>query len=441
MANIFSQYAQPVRSIQDYQASYDAQDLRREQLGAAKRTNALADLTAEQTRQTMADGQRSQNIIRQVYSGFDPSAGPDALYSALERTGDRAAIDLAGVKRKEAMERRKGESEAGAKDVETENKVIITYRDLIGNAANPQQAAQYVQIMHADPRLKGTAIARVPLDQALSQIGSDPQTFNQWKQQFALGAAKFVEMNKPTYQQQNLGGTMQTLALPGLGGAPTVAASAPITQSADNRATNETSRSNNQASVGATLAGQRSAAETARLGRVQADEHFKETGVRAAAKDAADRADGSKATEGERNASGYASRMTEATKLLDKFEKTGRGTYSTEIAAGVPFVGGAMRTAVSSSDQQQYRQAQEDWVRAKLRKESGASIATDEMDREISTYFPQPGEGSAVIEQKRRARAVATEGMSKAAGRAGYASAVPAAAPSKTASGATASNW
>jgi hypothetical protein len=49
-------------------------------------------------------------------------------------------------------------------------------------------------------------------------------------------------MNKPTYQQQNLGGNMQTLALPGLGGAPTVANTAPITQSRDNIANNETQR-------------------------------------------------------------------------------------------------------------------------------------------------------------------------------------------------------
>ena len=52
-------------------------------------------------------------------------------------------------------------------------------------------------------------------------------------------------MNKPTYQQQDLGGTAQTLALPGLGGAPTVVNSAKITLSPNTAAT-----------VGATIRGQ-----------------------------------------------------------------------------------------------------------------------------------------------------------------------------------------
>lgn len=123
-------------------------------------------------------------------------------------------------------------------------------------------------------------------------------------------------------------------------------------------------------------------------------------------------------TEGERNAGGYLLRMTEATKLLDKFEKTGTASYGSELAGAVPFVGGMTRRAVMSDDQQQYRQAQEDWVRAKLRKESGASIPPDEMDREIEAYFPMPGEGERVRAQKRQSRAVANTAMQQSAGRA-----------------------
>ena len=123
-------------------------------------------------------------------------------------------------------------------------------------------------------------------------------------------------------------------------------------------------------------------------------------------------------TEGERNAAGYMMRMDEASKLLDKFEKTGTATYTTEIAGAVPFVGGAARRAAMTPAQQQYRQAQEDWVRAKLRKESGASIAKDEMDREIEAYFPMPGDGPEVVAQKRQSRAVANSAMRQSAGRA-----------------------
>ena len=131
----------------------------------------------------------------------------------------------------------------------------------------------------------------------------------------------------------------------------------------------------------------------------------------------------------ERNAAGFATRMTEATKLLDQLESVGRPGYGVAIASGIPMIGGAARTAVSSPEQQQYRQAQEDWVRAKLRKESGAAIGIDEMDNEIKTYFPQPGEPDGVREQKRRARAIATEGMVRASGKAAYQTEVPQMAP------------
>ena len=137
---------------------------------------------------------------------------------------------------------------------------------------------------------------------------------------------------------------------------------------------------------------------------------------------------GGKTTVEERNAAGFSSRMAEATKLLDKFEKDGKATDFTNFAGGIPLIGGAARTRASSPAQQQYRQAQEDWVRAKLRKESGAAIGVDEMENEIKTYFPQPGETDGVVAQKRRARAIATEGMEKASGKAAYQSAVPEAA-------------
>lgn len=134
-----------------------------------------------------------------------------------------------------------------------------------------------------------------------------------------------------------------------------------------------------------------------------------------------------KTTEAERGAAGYGARMTEASKLLDVYEKKGRPTYTTDAAGGIPLVGNTARTAVMDQDQQLYRQAQEDWVRAKLRKESGAAIGVDEMDREIRSYFPQPGEGEEVAKQKRRARKVAEEAMGKSAGRAAYKSEVPSA--------------
>lgn len=412
--NIFAQFTQPVRSVSDYLDDYDKRDIRRLQLEGQTRQNALAALTNQQQMNDMADKQRSQNIIRQVYAGADPSAGPQALLQALERTGDRGAIDLASAKRTELLKQREVESKAGSQDVETENRVISTYRDLVGNASNPEQAAQYVQIMHSDPRLKNTAIARVPLDQALAQIGSDLATFNTWKQQFALGAQKFVEMNKPTYQQQNLGGTMQTLALPGLGGTPTVAATAPITQSADNRATQETQRR------GQNMTDAR-ARETNQLTREANATVYdpergilvnKATGLARPAATMDGKPVGAKEkplTDSQAKAYAFGTRMSAANEVIEKLAEQGTTKNVPGMGAGMGV--GRVVVALSGPQQQQLEQAKRDWINANLRRESGAVIGASEFDSADRQYFPQPGDSEAVVKQKAANRKLAEQGV------------------------------
>jgi hypothetical protein len=85
---------------------------------------------------------------------------------------------------------------------------------------------------------------------------------------------------------------------------------------------------------------------------------------------------------------------------------------------GLPFVGEYARNKAMTNEQRQYRQAQENWVRANLRKESGAVIGADEMDREIAVYFPMPNDDPMTIQQKKLAREVTMNSMRKAAGKA-----------------------
>lgn len=164
-------------------------------------------------------------------------------------------------------------------------------------------------------------------------------------------------------------------------------------------------------------AGERDASARGWAGIKQSADQFGQRLAFDKQKDAREAAGGGQITEGERNASGYASRMVEATKLLDQFESKGRATYGTQVAGALPLVGASAQRSVMNADQQRYRQAQEDWVRAKLRKESGAVIGKDEMDAEISTYFPMPGDLPENVAQKRQAREVATRAMVTAAGR------------------------
>lgn len=126
-------------------------------------------------------------------------------------------------------------------------------------------------------------------------------------------------------------------------------------------------------------------------------------------------------TDTERMAAGYYNRMLASEEImsgpsLSKSQSPGMG----ELAAqNMPFVGGETQANfVRSAGRQRAKAAQDDWIRAKLRKESGAVIGADEMEQERRTYFPQPGDAPPVVAQKAQARRRAIEAMKLNAGRA-----------------------
>jgi hypothetical protein len=71
---------------------------------------------------------------------------------------------------------------------------------------------------------------------------------------------------------------------------------------------------------------------------------------------------------------------------------------------------------IISNDAQKYNQAKLNFITAALRKESGAAISQSEYDNADKTYFPQPGEGKDIIDQKRQAREDVIEGFRVSAG-------------------------
>ncbi len=73
---------------------------------------------------------------------------------------------------------------------------------------------------------------------------------------------------------------------------------------------------------------------------------------------------------------------------------------------------------LQSDTNQSYRQAQRAFTEARLRKESGAAIPAGEYENDARTYFAQPGDGKAVLAQKRKAREVVLNGMKNASGKA-----------------------
>lgn len=118
-------------------------------------------------------------------------------------------------------------------------------------------------------------------------------------------------------------------------------------------------------------------------------------------------------TEGQLAGAGFLQRMVGAQAVFDELE--GKGVLTIPVAKTLA-VDTKAEGYILNPDEQRLAQAQRDWVRAKLRKESGAVIAEEEMAAEIKTYFPQPGEDDATIAQKREARLRAERQMAIGAG-------------------------
>lgn len=135
-----------------------------------------------------------------------------------------------------------------------------------------------------------------------------------------------------------------------------------------------------------------------------------------------------KLTEFQGKATTFATRMIDATKTLDKVggrvspSRIAQAGYRADIPEWMPggqIVGAGLTAAnqlITPDDAQRYRAAQENWVTANLRQESGAAIGKDEMEKDVRKYFPQPGEGAAVISQKEMTRRKAQEAMVAQAG-------------------------
>jgi hypothetical protein len=118
-------------------------------------------------------------------------------------------------------------------------------------------------------------------------------------------------------------------------------------------------------------------------------------------------------TEGQSSAASYLQRLVGAEELFGKFALEGNTTIP---LTKLPSIGTSIESNILSGPEQQLIQAQRDWVRAKLRKESGAVISPEEEADERRTYFPQPGDTPDTIEQKRQSRLAAQRQLEIQAG-------------------------
>ena len=109
-------------------------------------------------------------------------------------------------------------------------------------------------------------------------------------------------------------------------------------------------------------------------------------------------------TEDQAKSAGFSLRMNQAKQIFNQ-PLTDPLTQQA-ILRSIPSAGLTTGFAnfFESGGRQQYRQAQENWVSANLRAESGAVLGTDEIDKEIKKYFPQTDDKPQTITQKAAAR-------------------------------------
>ncbi len=123
-----------------------------------------------------------------------------------------------------------------------------------------------------------------------------------------------------------------------------------------------------------------------------------------------------KLTDEQAKAAGFANRMAASNDIIGKFENINSGVLG-NLEGVVSNAAPALANPALSANRQQFIQAQRDFINAILRRESGAVISDQEFANARQQYFPQPGDGADVIEQKRQNRIEATKGIMGAAGK------------------------
>jgi hypothetical protein len=154
----------------------------------------------------------------QEFMGTNPDLkSPEArtqLASRFGETGRKVASSLTDIGKAETDEAKRRNELTVSKTAQ--------YRDLLRDVNDQRSALNWIQMQQQDPDLAGSPIAKVSIMDAARNIPADPEGFNRWKQQAALGISKFIELNKPVTFAQDTGETGRLMTRPGLGGEATV---------------------------------------------------------------------------------------------------------------------------------------------------------------------------------------------------------------------------
>ena len=180
------------------------------QLQQSQQQNQLNALKMQEYQRDMQEQQEVKNRLARGEQFDSPEMSNFLLGSKTGRDILQRQTDLQKATTEEQARRAKLAADTEA-----------MYRNMSSVIGNKQDAAVFLQRMIADPALKGSPIAIIPLERQIERIPEDPAQLNEWVKQFAIGSTKWMTENKPTTHVIDQNGQRQVVQIPGMGGTPT----------------------------------------------------------------------------------------------------------------------------------------------------------------------------------------------------------------------------
>ena len=235
--NIFAQYIQPLKSVDDWQAERDARSLRQAQLQGAQRQNALADLVGQQQRQAMGDATADRNALAALAAGWSASTTPEQRIMGLRNSGRPALMNQADTLEKQWLERRNTESQIGERGANSKKAAAETVGKHLDALKTLSQAVM------ANPTPQNASGALAQWEQMTGQVDQNeraqiaqlqtPQQVMAWARAHALKADDL----KAQVFTNNTGGSTVTQSYDPVTGSLSTLGQLKNTQSPDNIAT------------------------------------------------------------------------------------------------------------------------------------------------------------------------------------------------------------
>jgi hypothetical protein len=194
--SIYSSLLRPPKSVADY----DAEAQGRQQNALALQQGRQQLMMGQMKADEYTRGLQEQQQIRNALAGLGREATDEQRIQTLKGTGLPGGFAQADALEKTLQERKKTGADVSYKEAQTAKEraavadaAIKRYRGALDFIDTPEGAARWMAAQYQDPTLAEHMQSMGPLDQVLQRIPSDPQGFQQWRQQAGMGMENYAK--------------------------------------------------------------------------------------------------------------------------------------------------------------------------------------------------------------------------------------------------------